>query len=65
MIAFAEAATTTEIRTETTRAVLFEDAVDPALVQFGQQEVRCEERVTDQHAGGLVNRPGFRGGCLV
>ena len=34
MIAFAEAATTTEIRTETTRAVLFEDAVDPALVQF-------------------------------
>jgi hypothetical protein len=53
MVTLAEATATAEIGTSPTRTVLLEDAIDPAPLQFGQQEERREERVADQHTTGF------------
>lgn len=49
MIAFAQPTAAPEIGTPTTRTVLLEDAIDPSLQQFGQQEKGSEERIAHQH----------------
>lgn len=50
MVAFAKATAATEVGRSAPRAVLLEDPLDPAPLQFGQQEERREERVTDKNA---------------